>query len=408
MKKFLPAAFIFLFIFSFDVRAQPDHFVYAVTSLQKGATDWVSLRKLNTETTQFSTVILNGTDRSIGIYDALNMRKIESFINDTIMNSNPQAAFGSGVGAIAYDKETNRLFYTPMLVDELRYVDLNTMKVFSVSGQSFGKAGNFDFYAGAISRMVVAPNGYGYTITNDGEHLLRFTTKGNITITDLGALEDAATNTEAARNNPCANAGGDIVADDNGNIYLVSASNRIFKIDVNTKNTQYLGIISGLPQGFTSNGAAVDEDGNLIVSSSTYTESYFSVNPKTWAGSPYKPAGEIYGTADLANSNTLHTATTSPFLKTFARNSDNIKIYPNPVFSDQFTVQFKNLKAANYTVQLTDAFGGKVLEQKVKINSVSQTETINISGNNAQGSYFLIVLDENKLNLFSQIILIHR
>ncbi|HLY69371.1 MAG TPA: T9SS type A sorting domain-containing protein, partial [Puia sp.] len=111
---------------------------------------------------------------------------------------------------------------------------------------------------------------------------------------------------------------------------------------------------------------------------------------------------------DLANSNTLHTAATSPFLKTFTRNSDNIKIYPNPVFSDQFTVEFNNLKAANYTVQLTDAFGAKVLEQKVKVNSAFQTETINISGSNAQGSYFLIVLDENKLNLFSQIVLIHR
>ncbi|HLY68182.1 MAG TPA: hypothetical protein VKR53_00555, partial [Puia sp.] len=246
MKKILPAAFIFLFIFSFEGKAQPDHFVYAVTSLQKGAADWVSLRKLNTETTQFSTLILNGSDRSIGVYDALNMTRIENFINDTIMNSNPQAAFGSGVGAIAYDKETNRLFYTPMLIDELRYVDLNTMKVFSVTGQSFGKAGNFEFYAGAISRMVVAPNGYGYTITNDGEHLFRFTTKGNISITDLGALVDAPTNTEAARNNPCANAGGDMVADDSGNIYLVSASNRIFKVNLGTKNTQYLGTISGL------------------------------------------------------------------------------------------------------------------------------------------------------------------
>lgn len=380
--------------------------MYAITSLEKSGTEWISLRKLNTQTAQFTTVILNGKDEGIGIYDPQNMRKLESFINDTIMNSHPQLAFGSGVAAIAYDKATNRVFFTPMQVDQLRYLDLNTMKIFSVTGQSFAKAGGFEFVAGTISRMVIAPNGYGYTITNDGEHLFRFTTKGEIAITDMGPLVDAPNNKELALNNPCVNAGGDIVADDEGNIFLISGSNRIFKVDVNTKNTQYLGTITGLPQGFTTNGAAADEDGNLLVSSSTYTEGYFLVKPQTWTATPYKPILEMYGTADLANSNTLHTSPTS--LKIATGNFNGIKIYPNPVSNDQFNIQFNNLKAGTYTVQLTDAFGGKIVEQKVKVTQTSQTESINVSGNNASGSYFLRVLDEKNLNVYTQIVLIQR
>ncbi|HLX91510.1 MAG TPA: T9SS type A sorting domain-containing protein [Puia sp.] len=408
MKKFLPAAFITLPIFCIEIAiAQPDQFVYAVTSLQKGGTEWISLRRLNTQTNELSTLIQNGTDRTIGIYDAGNMRKIESFVNDTLMNANPQAIFGSGVAAIGYDRTTNRLFFTPMLVDELRYIDLGTMKVFSVTDQSFGKAGNFQFYAGAISRMVVAPDGYGYTVTNDGEHLLRFNTRGNIVITDLGPLQESPANTEAAKNNACANAGGDLVADDNGNLYLFTASNRVFEVNISSRDTKYLGTISGLPQGFTTNGAAADEYGNVIVSSSVFSESYFLVDPKTWRGSTYKPANENYGAADLANGNTLNIQS-NPVIKTFSRFSNNIRVFPNPVFNDQFTVQFSNLRAANYTIQLTDAFGGKVLEHKVKVTQANQSETINIPGGNAQGSYFLIVLDENNLNLYSQIILLER
>ena len=97
------------------------------------------------------------------------------------------------------------------------------MKVFCVTGQSFSKAGNFAFHVGTISRMVVAPDGYGYSITNDGNHLFRFSTNGNTTISDLGELVDAATNNETIHSE-CSNAGGDLIADDNGSLFLITGS----------------------------------------------------------------------------------------------------------------------------------------------------------------------------------------
>ena len=47
-----------------------------------------------------------------------------------------QAPFATGVAAAAYDKKHNRLYFTPMFVDQLRYIDLKTMKVYYVTGSA--------------------------------------------------------------------------------------------------------------------------------------------------------------------------------------------------------------------------------------------------------------------------------
>ncbi len=408
MKLSLRFILITFFAFPFSVcfaQNQSDNFIYAITSIKKEGTEWMTLRKLNTQTGEFGTTLLDGSDANLPLFDAFTQKRIEHFVNDTILKNKPQLIFGSGTAALAFDKQSNRLFYTPLLVDELRYVDLNTMKTYVVPEQSFSKASNIEFQVGnAISRMVIAPDGYGYTITNDGNHLFRFNTSGNPVITDLGAIEDLASNNETIHN-PCGNAGGDIVADDNSNLYLISASNKIFKIDVNSKRAQFLGIISGLPQNFTTNAAAVDDKGNLFIGSSTYTNSYFIVDPKTWNASPFIMMGQIFNSADFANSNTLFSKYS--FVK--ANNSNKIKVYPNPIMNDQFNVQFNNLKAGNYMIELSDAVGNGVIQKKVRVTQSLQIELINITSNyNAQGFYFLRVSDENNITVFTQTMVIER
>ena len=407
MKKNLRTTLILLIsiLISFDIaQAQSDNFVYAMTSITKDGMDWVVLRKLNTQTGEFNTLLTNDFSKNTVLYDALNKTKVEDFTNDTIANSFPQLGFGSGVAAIALDKEANRLYFTPMSVDQLRYVDLSTMKIFCVTGQSFSKAGHLAFHAGTINRMVIAPDGYGYTITNDGNHLFRFTTNGNNTITDLGELTDVPISKETIHSE-CSNGGGDLIADDSGNLILITASNHVFTVNISTRQALFLGAISGLPQKFTTNGAAVDENGDLLLSSAIYTDGYFSVDTKTWFASPFKAFTENYSSSDLANSNVIATKTSS-FIK--PNNFNKIKVYPNPVSANAFNMQFNNLKAGNYVVQLTDALGAPVHQQNIKLTSVLQTETINISGGNAQGFYFLKVLDENNRIVFTQIMLVAR
>ena len=113
--------------------------------------------------------------------------------------------------------------------------------------------------------MTVAADGNGYALTNDGNHLIKFTTGKKIVITDLGGLLDASSNKAISVHNKCSSWGGDIVADAFGKLYLFTASKNIFKIDITERTATHLGTITGLSGAYTLNGAAVDDDDNVII-----------------------------------------------------------------------------------------------------------------------------------------------
>jgi hypothetical protein len=280
------------------------------------------------------------------------------------------------------------------------------MTTYRVSGQSFSKAGNYAFQAASpITRLVIAPDDYGYTITNDGNHLIRFTTTGTPVLTDLGDLVDDPLNKEMTIHNPCANAGGDIIADDAGYLYLISASNRVFKVNIKTRMTSFLATISGLPQQFTTNGAAVDADGKLIVSGSMYSNGYFIVDPSTWNALPSPANLQIYGSADLANSNVLLTkspATGVLLINKSPEKPDKIKVFPDPILYDEVNIQLNELPPGNYTIQLTNVLGRKVMQQKAIITGPSQTEIMYIPGYTAQGFYYIRILNEKNIVVGTQ------
>src|SRR5450432_4272617 len=372
-----------------SAKGQQDHFAYAVTAVNKGGTEWVALRKLDTRTSEFSSILLN------------------------IKDNDPQSAIGGSVAAIAYDRRTNRLYYTSMQIDQLCYIDLSTMKSFTVSDQYFSKAGKYDLKNdGPINRMVIAPDDYGYTITNDGTHLIRFTTYGSPVLTDLGDLVDDPLNKEMTIHSPCTNSGGDLVADDAGHLYLITGSNKVYKVDIATRVTTYLATVTGLPQKFTTSGVAVSENGKqLLVSSSVYSDDYFLIDPETWNASPSHTTHEMYESADLANSNPLITKTTGHsnlFISKSLEKLNRIRIFPNPVPDDEVSIQFNELPLGNYTIQLTDAFGKRVLEQKATITGDTQTDIMHIPRYAAQGFYYIRILDEKNNVVGTQKLVVER
>lgn len=363
-----------------STKAQSDHFAYAITSINKGGSQWVALRKLDTRTSEFSSILINLPDSSIA--------------------------------AIAYDRNSNRLFYSPMNIDQLHYIDLSTMESFGVADQFFSKTGKYDVRnAGAINRMVIAPDEFGYTITNDGTHLIRFTTNGSPALSDMGDLIDDPQNKEMSIHSICANSGGDLVADDDGHLYLITGSNKVFKVDIGTKMTSYLGTISGLPQKFTTSGVAVSENGKQIIATSVgYTDSYYLIDPETWTASPAQSVHEIYESADLANSNVLFTNTSHSnlFITKSPENSHNIKVFPNPVMDDIVSIQFNELPSGAYTIQLADLMGNRVVQQSAIIAGVAQTETLHIPGSIAQGFYYIRILDEKNNVVGTQKLIVER
>lgn len=386
-KIFFRLVFISTLLHFQYAKSQRDHFAYAVTSISKGSHEWIALRKLDTRTGEFSNILLNVRDNQYQIAD-------------------------SSVAAIAYDRKSNRLFYVPMNIDQLRYIDLSTMGSVAVPDQFFSTAGKYDARnSGPINRMVIAPDGYGYTITNDGTHLIRFGTSGTPILSDLGDLVDDPMNKEMTIHSICTNSGGDLIADDAGHLYLITGYNKVYQVDIATRKTTYLATLTGLPQKFTTSGAAVSEDGRqLLISSSVYADSYFIINPETWNASSAASTHELYETSDLANSNVLFTSSAkSPvFISKFPENLNKITIYPNPVLDDNVSIQFHEMPPGNYTVQLANETGKNLLQQKLRITGEGQSETLHIPHHTSQGFYYIQILDEKNNIVDTQKLIVER
>ena len=190
MRKSLPFASLFsgaILLTTITTAQQTDRFAYAVTDAQQQGSSWTFLRKLNLQTGEYSQVLLSGNDVSFVGYDASSKKQFEKPLNDAMFGQTVNAAFATGVAAMAYDKKNNRLYYTPMFIDQLRYVDLKTMKVFYVTDKVFtGMAQKSSDQGNIITRMVIASDGNGYALTNDGAHLIQFTTGKKLQIADYG------------------------------------------------------------------------------------------------------------------------------------------------------------------------------------------------------------------------------
>jgi hypothetical protein len=409
MRKSLLFSALLLGSFSFSIitYSQNDRFAFAITDLQSTGSGWNALRKLDLKSGEFTTVLLNGSDAAVPAYD-MTTRKAWKAIPGLQFGDIMQIPFSTGVAAMAYDKKNNRLYFTPMFIDQLRYVDLKTMKVFYVTDQPFTKLGTMHNDEGkVITRMVINPDGTGYAVSNDANTFIRFTTGKKLEITQLGSLVDDPSNGGVSIHNRCSSWGGDMIADDEGKLYILSARNSVYKIDVETKAAKLLGYIKGLPQDFTTNGAVVTTEGKVLVSSAVNGNAYFLVDPKDWSATQYESKAGVFKSSDLANSNYLQTKPKNLTQSEIITRKDNfiaagkIQIYPNPA-NDQFTLQFGKIPAGNYNIEMTNTIGQIVVQRAVNVQSEDQVENIPIKSSFARGVYLVKVSSSNKESVFSQ------
>ncbi|MGZ3898643.1 MAG: T9SS type A sorting domain-containing protein, partial [Flavisolibacter sp.] len=304
----------------------------------------------------------------------------------------------------------------PMFIDQLRYIDLSSMKIYYVT-QTFTQMGNMhNDEAKVITRMVIAPDGNGYAISNDGNNFIRFSTGKKPSIVQLGSLVDDASNGNVSIHNRCSSFGGDMIADDKGNLFVISARNHVFRVNTQTKVASFLGVIKNLPPNFTVNGAVVDDEGTLLVSSAVDNSAYYTVDTRGWTATVFQTATSVYRSSDLANSNFLSAGMTLikpelqrvPLTKMPAGDklSRLISIYPNPVTNDQVTVQFNKVPAGDYVIELTDALGRSVLQNRVTVNSEDQTHSFFISRGQARGTYLVKVFNKGKQFVFTKKVLV--
>lgn len=318
--------------------------------------------------------------------------------------------FATNSAAMAYDKKHDRLYYTPMGINQLRYIDLRskTPKVYYFEEEAFGVVkGNWDV-AGQITRMVIASDGNGYALSNDANHLVRFTTGKKPTITDLGAITDDASNEDFSIHR---GVGGDMIADNDGNLYLITAYRNVWKINIETKIAVYKGGIKGLPEDYQTNGAAVEEGSKIIVASGRSTAGYYRFDLESLQAEKVTGAEEVYNASDLANANlafakkeknkeepvteTIVEKPVSPFEEV---KNNNIAVYPNPVTDGIVKLSFTNQPTGKYNVQILDMSGRMVTSSDVFVNNKTQVLEIKLPGSMAKGNYFIKVSGEDSRN----------
>ena len=332
-------------------------------------------------------------------------------IRNNQFNQKPQydKPFATNSAALAYDKKHERLYYTPMGINQLRYIDLKakTAKIYYFEDEAFGTVKNQSDGAGQIARMVIAGDGNGYALSNDANHLMRFSTGKKPEITDLGAVSEVGANDRMSIHR---GVGGDLIADNAGNLYLITAYRNVFKINIETKISTYLGAIKGLPDAYQTNGAVVEEGTKIIVCSATSTEGYYRFDLNTLQSEKISGEGQFYNASDLANSNLLVVdekkkeekpkevvapvvvAPVTPETSLAeSLKTNNILVYPNPVTDGLVKLVFNNQPAGKYNVQVLDMNGKMMMSQDVTINSKSQVQEIKLPASIAKGNYLVKV-----------------
>lgn len=326
--------------------------------------------------------------------------------------------FATKSAAMAYDKKHERLYYTPMGINQLRYIDMKskTAKIYYFEDEAFGVVRGSGDMSNQITRMVIASDGNGYALTNDANHLIKFTTKKNPVITDLGAVSDDAANGRYSIHSGSVH-GGDLIADTKGSLYLIGANRSVFKIDLNAKVATFKGSIQGLPRGFSTNGAVVEEGTKVIVASANSTEGYYRFDIKTMQAERLENSGSVFSASDLANGNLIsekkkknndevveqpvldpdpqvENAVKPPLSDVMEQNK--IAIYPNPASaSSVIKMSFRDYKAGKYQVQLLDISGKVYKSTQVNINAKLHVADLNLPTQMAKGNYLVKILDES-------------
>jgi hypothetical protein len=369
------------------------------------------------------------------------MAKIKEHKNVVIVRSghyvqqNTDKPFATNSAALAYDKKHERLYYTPMGINQLRYIDLKskTPKVYYFEDEPFGTVkGSYDS-PNQITRMVIASDGDGYALSNDANHLIRFTTGKKPTITDLGPLTDDPANGRYSVHSG-GGYGGDMIADASGNLYLFTANRSVFMISIETKVATFKGTIKGLPKGFSTNGAMVEADSKVIVASSESTAGYFRVDLNTLQATQASESGLVFNASDLANGNLAFdkkkkkkdkeqpeetivkeepqpeatdeeiATKPAPTQETLSvRNG--INVFPNPVVNGFFKLSFSDQPAGRYQVQVLDLAGKLISARELNINNKVQVEEFRIPELTPGGSYLVKVTSAaNNISVTNKIV----
>ncbi len=408
-KILLTATFIASAFFS---TAQQNKTTFAITGDGNNDFVWMNIRQVDLTTGQVTKTLFDRTKSGYAMTDIntkTTITKAASTNNTSFFAPlHPTETF---VAAAAFDKRTNKLFFTPMRKAELRWMDVTNESTPEFYTAHFG-----DYQvdptdeATNITRMVIGADGNGYALSNDGNHFFSFTTGKKPVITALGNIIDAESNRSVSIHNKCTSWGGDMIADAFGKLYVISASHNVFVIDINTRIATHIGNIQGLPAGYTTNAAAVNDNGDIVVASANLFDGYYTLSLNNLKAVKMEGSDVKYNASDFANSNLLLQKEANSLLNStvvpVATTAVDAKVFPNPVTNASFNILFDNQKEGKYMITLTDLAGRTILTKAINKGTGIQTEKVGLNKMMAKGIYIVKVIDNNKTIVINEKIVI--
>lgn len=404
-----PKLLLCAFFVSFTVLgySQAGNKAFAITGKASNRFVWTDIKQIDISSGKLIKTLYE-SDKTVfktSSLDRTSVAKLES-------NSNPT---GFGIAACAFDARHNRLYFAPMHFSEISFIDLNSNELIftTVKRNILAATNKYMAEENQLSRMVMGADGFGYALTNDGNHLLRFSTGKNSLVQDMGALLDAESNNGISVHNKCSSWGGDMLADAFGRLVIISANHNVYTIDIKTRIATYTGTISGLPANYTTNGAVVDDNGDIIVSSANVFDGLFKVNYKELKAVKLATEDKNFNASDMANANLLLQKEADAMVKfdiskqvlpIFTATGD-ARIYPNPVVNNQVNVLFDGQHAGRYTIQVTDIAGRVLLVKDVTVTG-KQLELIRFIKKPTNGTYVVKVMNNKKELTFTDKIIV--
>ncbi len=298
------------------------------------------------------------------------------------------------IATLAFDQKNNNLVYMPMFSSNI-YVLNQTDKTVSLVENTVAKPTRCDI-GSQFTRMTVGADGSIYALTNSGSQLIQISkSNGKNSVRDLGSVRDDSSNGENSFLKMEKAFGGDMVADADNNFYVFSAAGNVFKLDSKFLTAKFMGKISGLPERYSLNGAAVNSDGKVVVAGAK-AEGFYVVDLKQLSAEKMDRSATL-PVYDLASS----------FLVNDNRSSvvalNETDIYPTNIKEDYFNLSLSSKVKSNVTVEVFDLSGVKVLDKSV--TSEMNVHQINLNNLKA-GVYLVSVKNQSGKSILSKKILV--
>lgn len=385
MKKHLFP--IVLLLFGNTINAQQDFF--ALTGKNSPGIEFNDFRAMNSDATSGESIF----SVSSGV-------KVTSQARNSVITeiknaySNSQA---TTLAALAFDSSGNNLVYMPMFSSNIYVLNQQTKEITLVEN-TVARVTSCDINS-HITRMATGYDGNIYAINNAGTQFIQIGKKNDqYIVNDLGIIKDDVSNGKNSFTAMETGFGGDMIADADNNFYVFAASGNVFKVSTKELKAKFIGKITGLPENYSVNGAAVNSKGNIVVASAKGAALYELNLDKLEAKQlPGEQNLHIY---DLASKYFANDRAVTKNI--FA----NIDIYPTKVDDQNITVNVndKSVKG-NIKVNIFDISGKSVMSSTLSVKDGNLNQQIYLR-NLVTGAYLVNIAEESGKTLLSKKIIV--